>query len=149
MSDNYLVLIPTDPTWQADEAGADRAGRLVDQLAPEAEGIDALAMDEVEFFDAGENFERARCPLCGADVTEWWPAAMDAASELAFADLSVTMPCCGRPASLNELAYEMPQGFASFALVVTEPGIDQLDGEALRKLGEAIGHPLRAIWQRL
>ena len=74
---------------------------------------------------------------------------MDKAADLSFADLSVTMPCCGRPASLNDLAYDMPQGFAQFAISVTEPVITELDGAALRRIGETLGHPVRAIWQRI
>lgn len=149
MSDTYLIIIPTDPHWQPDAEAAQKAGTVVSDLAPEAEDIEAFAMDEVEFFDCGENFESAKCPHCGADVTEWWPEAMDRAGDVSFADLSVTMPCCGRPASLNDLVYEMPQGFAQFAISVTEPEIETLDGEALRKVGEALGHPVRAIWQRV
>jgi len=149
MSDSYLILIPTDPNWQPEAEAAQKAGAVVAELAPEAEDIEAFAMDEIEFFDAGENFESAKCPHCGADLTEWWPDAMDRANELAFGDLSATMPCCGRPASLNDLVYEMPQGFAQFAISVTEPGIETLDGEALRRLGETLGHPVRAIWQRI
>jgi len=149
MSDNYLIIIPTDPNWQADDAAAQRVGQLVDELVPEAEDIEAFSLDEVEFFDCGENFESAKCPHCGADVTEWWPEAMDRAGELSFGDLGVTMPCCGRPSSLNDLVYDMPQGFAQFAVSVTEPGVEELDGAALRRLGETLGHPVRAIWQRV
>jgi hypothetical protein len=149
MSDNYLVIIPTDPNWQPEEAAAERAAGVVAGLAPEAEEIEALALDEVEFFDAGANFERASCPHCGIDVTHWWPEAMDHAGDLGFGDLSVTMPCCGRPASLNDLVYDMPQGFARFAISVSEPGIDTLDGAALRRIGETLGQTVRAIWQRI
>lgn len=148
MSDNWLVLIPTEPDWSADDAAAQRAGKLIAELLPAAESVEPLGYDEVEFFDAGGNFETAQCPHCGADVTDWWGDAMDAAKAAAFRDLSVTMPCCGRAASLNDLVYEMPQGFARFAISVTEPGVEKLDGEALRKIGEALGHPVRAIWQR-
>lgn len=149
MSDNYLNLIPTDPHWQPDDAAAERAIKIVAELAPEAEEIEALVMDEVEFFDAAENFESAKCPHCGADVTDWWPDAMDRAYEVGFADLSATMPCCGRPASLNDLVYEMPQGFAQFVISAMNPNIGALDGAALRRIGEALGHPVRAIYQHI
>lgn len=149
MSDSYLIIIPTDPLWQADADAAEKAGRVIAGLTPAAEDIEAFSLDEVEFFDAGENFESAKCPHCGTDVTEWWPDAMDRAHELSFGDLSTTMPCCGRPASLNDLVYDKPQGFARFAISVTEPGLEELDGEASRKIGEALGHPIRVIWQRI
>jgi len=149
MSENYLIIIPTDPHWQPEDAAVQTAGKIIAELAPEAEDIEAFGLDEVEFFDCGENFESARCPHCGTDVTEWWPEAIDRAGDLSFADLSVTMPCCGRPASLNDLIYDMPQGFAQFAVSVSEPGITELDGTALRRIGEALGHPVRAIWQRI
>ena len=149
MSENYLIIIPTDPHWQPEEAAAMSAGAILNELAPDSEEIEAFDLDEVEFFDCGENLESVKCPHCGADVTEWWPDAMDKAADLSFADLSVTMPCCGRPASLNDLAYDMPQGFAQFAISVTEPVITELDGAALRRIGETLGHPVRAIWQRI
>lgn len=149
MSESYLILIPTDPHWKPDEAAADRAGNLVVELAPEAEEVEAFDMDEVDFFDAGDNFQSVKCPHCGTDVTEWWPEAMDKADDLAFGDLDVSMPCCGKPSSLNDLAYEMPQGFAQFAISVSEPGIEHLDEAALRRVGEALGHPVRAIWQQV
>jgi hypothetical protein len=147
MSETYLILIPTDPTWQPEAEAAQRAGNVVDELVPEADEVEAFGMDEVEFFDSGDNFASAKCPHCGTDVTEWWPEAMDRASEVSFGDLGVTMPCCGRPASLNDLVYDMPQGFAQFAISVTEPGIEELGDAALRRIGEALGHPVRAIWQ--
>lgn len=149
MSDNYLILIPTDPNWTPDGASAEKAGNIVAELTPDAEEAEGFIMDEVEFFDAGDNFKGVTCPHCGADVTDWWPGAMDKANDLAFGDLGVTMPCCGRPSSLNDLVYDMPQGFAQFAITVTEPGIERLDEAALRRVGEALGHPVRAIWQRI
>jgi hypothetical protein len=149
MSDNWITFIPTDPHWVGDDAAAERAAKVVAELAPEAEEIEALQMDEVEFFDAGQNFESAKCPHCGADVTEWWPEAMDRGHEIGFSDLSTTMPCCGRPASLNDLVYKMPQGFAQFAIAVMNPNIEEVDGAAVRRVGEALGHPVRVIYQRI
>ena len=148
MSDSFLVLIPTDPTWQPDDAAAERAGNVVADLAPEAEEIEAFITDEVEFFDAGENLETVKCPFCATEVSEWWADAMDTAADLGFADLGVVMPCCGKPASLNDLVYDMPQGFAQFSISVTEPEIAELSADAVLKIGEALGHPVRAIWQR-
>jgi hypothetical protein len=148
MSDNFLVLIPTDPHWQPDDAAAERAGAVIADLAPEAEEIEGFITDEVEFFDAGENLETVSCPFCATEVSDWWADSMDAAADLGFADLTVVMPCCGKPASLNDLIYDMPQGFAQFSISVTEPAITELSDEAVRRIGEALGHPVRAIWQR-
>jgi hypothetical protein len=147
MSDSFLVLIPTDPSWEPSDAAADRAGNLVADMVTSDE-IEAVITDDVEFFDAGENLESVNCPFCATEIGEWWADAMDTAADLAFADLSVIVPCCGKPTSLNDLAYDMPQGFARFSISVSEPDITELTGDALRKIGDALGHPVRAIWQR-
>jgi hypothetical protein len=148
MSDNFLVVIPTDPSWQPEDDGADRAGNVVADMMPDAEEVEGFITEEVEFFDAGENLDRVKCPFCATEISEWWADAMDAAADVGFADLGVVTPCCGKPTSLNDLVYEMPQGFARFSISVTEPDITELSTDALRRIGEALGHPVRAIWQR-
>jgi hypothetical protein len=68
------------------------------------------------FFDQGGNFEKVQCPACHEDVTNQWPEWMDKAFEYQFADLTLTMPCCGLATNLNTLGYFPAAGFARFSL---------------------------------
>ena len=102
--------------------------------------------ERVEFVDQGGNFEGVYCPVCGADLGEWWPAAMDRAHAGHFADLAVTAPCCGAALSLNDLRYEWPAGFARFVLEAMNPGVPDLPATTLAELEQRLGAPLRVIW---
>ena len=149
VSDSWLILIPTDPMWQPEPAAAERAATRLAQLLPRAEAVSSEFKEDVEFIDAGSNFDTAACPECAADVTEWWFEAMNTASEVAFADLSCTMPCCGEASSLNDLDYDMPVGFSRFALSASNPDVSRFDGDDLRSISKELGHPIRTIWRHL
>ncbi len=71
---------------------------------------------------------------------------MEAAETHAFAQLDVTMPCCGRAGSLNDLRYDWPMGFARFVLSARNPNLPELPPEALRRLVQIVGCELRVIW---
>jgi len=146
VSDNYLRLIPTDPTWQP---GADEARRAVAALwpfVPAAESIDVERYDEVRFIDPGANFERVSCPTCRADLaTVWWTGQMEQAAVSGFTNLTVLPPCCGTPASLNDLGYDWPAGFARAELSVVNPNRGRLDDAELARVTTALGHPLRQV----
>ena len=62
-----------------------------------------------------------------------------------FEDLSATVPCCGRPTTLDEHDYDWPCGFARFELAVWSPGRDWLTDQELSMLARALGHPVRQI----
>ena len=72
-----------------------------------------LNNDKIAFADAGENFEQVMCPFCKVDLMSWWGTAMSLAysEEEGFTNLKVVTPCCGKTASLHNLAYVFPQGF--------------------------------------
>lgn len=149
MSSSWLIIIPTDPQWQPEHQAAAQAARVLAKHVPRAELIEMSMTDDVEFVDAGSNFDSVTCPHCGAEVTEAWADGMDAAYESGFANLDWVAPCCNRETSLNALNYQQPQGFARFSITATEPNLERIDDQVLRSLGEALGHEVRAVWQHL
>src|SRR5882757_1447317 len=123
MSDNYLRLVPYDPTWPPDEAGANEAVKIARGLFSLAEHVTVEYEESVTFFDAGANTESVNCPSCGSDIEEWWGKAMNKAAASRFQDLSATTPCCHRQTSLNDLRYVWPAAFGVCALTVVNPGV--------------------------
>jgi hypothetical protein len=147
MSTNLLRIIPTDPAWTPNERAAGDALAALRDLAPGASATEAVRHDDVTFVDQGANFEAVRCPACGAELdVDWWQEAMEAAHRVRFADLAVVVPCCGVPASLNELDYDWPAGFARFVLEARDPGRQGPTDEELARVTAALGHPVRVIW---
>jgi len=93
----------------------DQARSLFASLV-QGEDIRASVTEDVAFVDPGSNLERILCPKCGNVLSEdWWGQAMDRAyAETQFQNLDVTVPCCERRCSLNDLCYDGPAGFARF-----------------------------------
>ena len=60
MSDNYLLLIPTDPQFVPSPASVELARQRLEQLVPDADEVTAVVNHSVEFIDQGSNFERVR-----------------------------------------------------------------------------------------
>ena len=146
MSDNWLQFVPSNPAFEPSADAANAARTLLMSFAPKAEEVKAEFKPAVHFFHPGENWSGVKCPACGADAEEWWNEAMSAASDNAFADLSVTMPCCEANTSLNDLNYVWPAGFARFVLEAMNPNIQDLTPVQERQLVERVGSGLRKIW---
>lgn len=149
MSTDLLRFIPVDPLHvPSPEAIAD-ARALVRTFFPAAELISSETSDEVRFVDAGELFESVCCPSCGRELdVEWWQSAMERAFDRSFADLSVTMPCCGAGSSLHDLDYRAPAGFARFTLEVAEPGVSELTAAQQEQLEEVLQTKVRVVRSR-
>ena len=150
MSDNWLRLIPADPTFVPAPPAAQRGRDLLAHFAPALEtGEPAHEVDagETVFIDAGANFESVTCPWCAAVIDlHWWQDRMDAAASTGFHDLHTRTQCCDVTTSLNELRYDWPQGFARWWLEVMNPTADALSDSQLEAIGDAVGHPVRAIY---
>ncbi len=146
MSDNYLRLIPTDPEYVPSSQQIRRALSVIAANPLQSEP-EVIITDNVEFIDAGSNWEAVYCPRCGLEIDmRWWrDDAMDRAHETRFRDLSVKMPCCGVETSLNELRYVWPCGFAKFQISFLGPGRD-LEPVVVERIAAALGTPLRKIW---
>ncbi len=150
MSENWLRLIPTAPDWVPDRVAEARAKATLRKQAPKAHDLSTETFAEITFVDCGGNFQGIYCPHCDAEVPiTWWQKAMNAAQESGFLSLQVTMPCCGGSASLNDLRYDWPMGFARWELVAFSPERMELDEIEMQELENAVGHGLRQIWTHI
>lgn len=151
MSDNWISIIPTDPSFKPKTAAAEAARRLMEDVLPEADEVTAALFDEVQFVDAGANSGDVWCPRCGDALEEAWfyETIDEVQGEGGLGDLHVDMPCCGERQPLNDLRWEFPVGFASFALEALNPGVDDLAPEVLQRIGETLGCAVRVIWRHL
>lgn len=149
MSDHYVCFIPTTPTFVPTEQSQAAAVALLQRAWPRAQAITPDTAEHILFRDCGENFEAIRCPHCSIELEiEPWQELMDRdySEEYGFRLDAVSMPCCGKPATLAELVYEWPQGFSRFALRVD--GLEgQVPDELLIGLEAVIGSRLRVIHQ--
>ena len=146
VSVDYLRFIPTDPGYDPPLAAEQQAKELLASFVPRAAEIEVERYDTITFVDAGENWERILCPKCETLLKhEVWLEMVDQAkAETQFANLAVTMPCCGTASSLNDLRYEWPMGFARFVLQARDPDTD-VSQEHLHLLEHALGCHLRTI----
>ena len=69
---------------------------------------------------------------------------MNMAIENDFESLDVTMPCCGKSSSLNDLKYHFPCGFACAEFVVENPE-GELGNENIIELEKILDTKLRVI----
>ncbi len=145
MSDDILRIIPTAPTFVPEAAAQAVALAQLRSAFPGADEVTAWVEPAVVFVDAGANFATVACPRCAHGLAgEWWLMAMDRAAANHFVDLTVALPCCGGNASLNDLRYEWPQGFARFAIDIRNPG-GELAVDQVARLGDVLGCALRLI----
>lgn len=146
MSENILRLIPTNPLYVPSSDAQNQACTMLASLLPEGE-VHIIVTEEVSFIDQGSNFERVLCPDCRAMVLmEWWSQEMDRAYGASqFQDLSIMLPCCQMPSSLNDLDYNWPAGFARFLLEARFPN-DDLTPEQLSLFASLLGCSVRKIW---
>ncbi|HLK90905.1 MAG TPA: hypothetical protein VKZ18_13490 [Polyangia bacterium] len=150
MSVHVVRFIPVDPRFVPGAEADAAALATLRAAAPDAEDVSSETDEHVVFRDCGENFERIRCPACGAEIAiPTWQAWMDADYDGAgFRLAPVTMPCCARRETLDDLGYDPPQGFSRYALGATNVR-RQLTPRVLRDLEEALGCRLRTIHQMI
>ena len=150
MSDNWILLIPEDPSYIPDATRHARALERFSEIAPKAEQIKAIVTDAIQFFDCGGNFERQLCPSCRAEIPiEWWQERMDEEYGQGFRPARHCMPCCSAQHTLHDLVYEWPQGFGRFALEAMNPSIGKLEDKYKRELEDILGTELRVIYQHI
>ncbi len=146
MSDSYLRIIPSDPTFVPARAYQSQLKRLFQSLVGKDDGVVALVSEKVEFVDAGENLESVFCPVCETSLDlDWWTEQVDNAyAKDHFATLEVALPCCGRHLSLNNLRYDWPVGWAKFVLEAHNP-VDDITDDQLDIMTRVCGKPLKVI----
>jgi hypothetical protein len=147
MSDYLVKIIPTDPAFAPTKAVADELAQLLRDapLGIGAHEVRAQTSEHTEFVDCGSNLTSIHCPNCGQSMSfDDWGDIMDNESKLDFSELDFDTPCCGTIASLNELRYDWPCGFARFQLVAENPRHDPSD-ELLAEVKKLLGCPVRVI----
>jgi hypothetical protein len=147
MSDSFLRFIPSDPNFVPPRVARKAVLAKLQTVYAKADGVEARESESVAFVDAGSNFERTLCPLCEAEIEQdWWEAAIGRAAENEFTNLRVDTPCCDRTTSLNELRYEMPQGFSRMVWEVMNPRVRKVPPALLKELRGILGCDLRVIF---
>ena len=144
MSDTIIKIIPADPCFRITEH---KAQELVEFLKSRiaADSIKAMLHESPVFVDCGGNLKRILCPFCKSALGfDWWGQAMNAAYEHSFENLSVTLPCCGRKSSLNDLRYDFPCGFSIVEFSILNPR-NELKKDCFDALQELLGTSVREI----
>ncbi|WP_234334167.1 hypothetical protein [Streptomyces sp. NRRL B-1347] len=139
MSDDKLSVIPSNPHWQPGQDAADRAAAVLTEFATgsgDTGEVEVMWYDTATFVDCGANLDRIECPRCDAPLDiGWWADRMGTHGESGFADLTVTVPCCGAHTSLNVLNYDWPCGSLSLrSLSGTRSGTGSVRGNSLWSL---------------
>ena len=149
MSDSWLRIIPTEPTFVPSSSAAQEARTLLDQFALVSDSgspSKAVNRGQVVFIDAGSNFNRIECPWCARELElDWWHDRMESAASTSFQELLVRTPCCDVTTSLNDLRYDWPQGFARWWLELMNPIGGALSDQQLELIAAALDHPVRTI----
>ena len=147
MSDTFLRLIPTRPEFVPSNESSEAAAGKLRELMPNADRIEVIRFEEIQFVDQGGNFERVLCPECGADVTERFSEWMETAFRSGFKMRNVSLPCCGKDADLNDLDWQWPAGFATFMLEAMNPQLPGwLPDDDRRDLEAILGCDIRQIY---
>jgi len=116
MSDYIIRFIPEDIHINLSENSI----KIIEKLDWFENFSKFMFNEKIHFADAGHNFESVKCPLCKADLMEWWGNAMGSAysDEEGFFDIMATTPCCRMKTSLHNLDYSFPQGFYKIMIEV-------------------------------
>jgi len=151
MSDDFIVLVPSDPEFAASSDTLKRVAAVLHRLAPSADRIEPEVSRAIRFHDAGSNFEGIFCPRCAAEISiDWWQERMeDDSAEEGFRLGRYSVPCCNTPLTLNELRYESPQAFGRTSWTLQNANIGELKERDLRELEAAAGTPLTTVYQHL
>ena len=141
----YLIrMIPGEEMTVFSGTASDRAVEILNRCI-RADSVTVSVYETPVFVDCGSNLEKIICPICGAEVPmDWWGEAMDTASATEFTDLRAELPCCGAQASLNDLMYDFPCGFARWVLEIAEPA-DEIPAAILSELASVLGEELRTV----
>ena len=136
MSDYIVKLIPTDPFITVSEQSIENARHYIETRVI-CDCVKSTSSPTPMFIDCGESLETITCPNCGATLDfSWWGNAMDEAYESAFSSLETILPCCKSSASLNDLEYFLPCGFARFAIEILNP---------LHDIGDDVIRPVESL----
>ena len=144
MSENFIALVPTDPKAEV----PDNAQALRDALARHlgTEEVRVKDYGKLQFIDCGQNFDSVACPACSARIEmDQWHAWMeeDWHGEDGFHLHRHQTPCCNQDITLNDLSYDMPQGFARWMVSARADDLSEI-----APFSALAGVKLRLIRQR-
>ena len=150
MSDNWIVLIPVDPHFIPDAEKQSMARIRLAAIAPDADEVEIIISESVQFFDCGTNLEKILCPSCGKEIPlAWWQERMDDDYQKGFKLDRYRTPCCSEASTLRELTYDWPQAFGRFALEAMNPNIGTLEEGHRRELEEILETELIVVYQHI
>jgi hypothetical protein len=150
MSDNWIMLIPEDPTFIPVKAKQKLARARLAKIAPQADEIDNIVYDTIQFFDCAANFERIHCPSCQLEISnDWWLERMDADYDGGFALAEIATPCCGAKCNLNQLVYDWPQRFGRYALSAKNCNMGKLKDKDRHELETILETKLSVVYQHI
>ena len=151
MSDDFIVIVPGDPTHVPSEGTQLQVSVLLRRFAPSADSITSNVETAVQFYDCGGNFERIFCPHCRSDITiDWWQECMDADfNGEGFRLGNFETPCCHALINLNALIYDWPQAFGSFSWTMQNANIGELTEGVKAEIEAAVGVPIVVIHQHV
>lgn len=144
MSVNYIKLIPSEPDFIPGSKEQEQCRQWLAAQFPD-EALLLQVHPTLIFVDHGDEPAQVRCNKCGAAMDlEYWQDLMEKAHMAQFESLVFETSCCQALASLNELHYPLPVGFARFVLDWQQPGktFSPQDHAALEKI---LGTPLKKI----
>lgn len=156
ISSTVLYAIPTDPRWVPDAVHEAAAVAVFTDVVNDVGDLRIHSEHEglVRFYDAGENFETVRCPVCGTVIARnpedmtWFLDQINRCwtEDTGFWPLDVVTPCCGTQTSLNDVIYQGAQGFASWSVSARDPRIWELTERQRTTLEAALGHRCRVVY---
>ena len=150
MSDCWINIIPKEPQFVPTQDAQTQALAYMKQIVGRADEVTVQLTKEVRFVDCGENFERATCPACGADVDiEWWKEEMERQFECGYTLEPVELPCCSRKISMAALSYDWPQGYARFSVEAMNPEVPDLTSEQIRHFEALLGCAVIKVLQHI
>lgn len=144
MSDYIVKIIPKDSKFRITSSIAHKAADVLKD-AMRAQQAEVNVYESPQFIDCGSNLESIHCPACGSLLDfDWWGEQMGVVAGEDFTSLEVELPCCGETASLNDLRYHFPCGFACTEFAFWNPEKDP-SAEDMAQLEEQLGTPVRVI----
>ena len=152
MSDNWILIVPKRPKHIPSPDNAKVALDLLERSMPDADEIEIVQNEHIQFFDCGANLETITCPRCSADINfDWWGETMssDYDDKIGFQLNEYRLPCCSTSASLNELIYAFHQAFGRFALSAMNPNIRKMSDDAVSKIEAILDCDVSVVYQHI
>lgn len=152
MSDNWIMIVPKQPKHVPSSNNIQTAIEVLNHIAPDADEIEAIEKEKVQFFDCGANLETVSCPECQSDVgIDWWSDAMSEDFDITrgFQLNEYIVPCCSSSLPLNALNYSFHQAFGRFALSAMNANIGLISISDVKKIESALECEVSVVYQHI